>query len=462
MSSMSLNKRESTEPPKTPPYSQAAEQSVLGGLMLDNESWDQITSIVQANDFYCPEHRLIFQAFEQLTRADKPLDALTLKEWLITNQKINEAGGEVYLFELANNTPTVANIVAYADIVRERSVLRQLLHIAQDIAEVAFNPGARSIAELIDFAEQKVFTVGEQSLRHNAPQHIRVLAKKTVERIDELSHTPGGTTGLATGFLDLDRMTSGLQPSDLIVIAGRPSMGKTILAMNIAEQVAIKEKAPALVFSMEMPGDAIAMRMIAALGRIDQHRLRTGNVDGSDWPRISHAVDMLSEAPLFIDDTPNLSPSELRARTRRVLKEQGRLSLVVVDYLQLMHMPGYRPDQRTAEISEISRSLKTLAKEIRVPVVALSQLNRSLEQRSDRRPVMSDLRESGAIEQDADLIGFIYRDEVYNEDTQDKGIAEFIIAKQRNGPIGKIRLKFFGHFARFDSLEETVYTKAEL
>lgn len=448
--------------PKALPYSQAAEQSVLGGLMLDNHAWDKVIEILTAQDFYRPEHRLIFQAFERLAKDDKPFDVLTLKEWLVSNQQINEAGGEVYLFELANSTPSTANISAYAEIVRERSVLRQLIQTANEIADCAFNPNGRVVSDLIDLAERKVFAIGEQSLRSGGPQHIQHLITKTVERIDELSQSDDPITGVSTGFTDLDHLTSGLQSSDLVIIAGRPSMGKTILALNFAENAAIKAKLPVLVFSMEMPGDAVAMRMISSWGGIDQHKLRTGRIEDSDWAKISSAINILSEAPLFIDDTPNLTPGELRARTRRLMRDQKKLGMVVVDYLQLMHVPGYRPESRVAEISEISRALKSLAKEVKAPVVAISQLNRSLEARSDKRPVMSDLRESGAIEQDADLIAFIYRDEVYHEDTKDKGIAEIIIAKQRNGPIGKVRLTFRGQYTRFDNLAYTEYTNTKL
>lgn len=440
-----------TDPLKIPPHSIEAEQSVLGGLMLDNQAWDVVALKVQTEDFYRHEHRVIFRTIADLVKRDSPLDVLTITEALKGTGKLDEAGGEIYLFELANNTPSVANISAYADIVRERSVLRQLISISNEVAESAFHPEGRQIDELLDEAESKIFAIAEQTEQKEGPENIQQLLTKAVDRIDTLYHSKNSITGLATGFRDFDALTSGLQPSDLIIIAGRPSMGKTMLAMNIAEHSIIETQKPILVFSMEMPGDSIATRMISSLGRIDQHSLRTGKLQDQDWPRVTHAVGMLSEANLFIDDTPALTPTEVRARARRFMKEHGQLGLIVIDYLQLMRVPGYRVDNRTAEISEVSRSLKALAKELHVPVVALSQLNRSLEQRSDRRPVMSDLRESGAIEQDADLIAFIYRDEVYNEDTTDKGIAEIIIAKQRNGPIGKIRLTFLGQYARFEN-----------
>lgn len=441
-----------TDALKVPPHATEAEQSVLGGLMLDNNAWDVVATRLVEEDFYRHEHRLIYRVMGDLVAKESPFDVVTLMDALKSIDSLDAAGGEVYLFELANNTPSVANIAAYADIVREKSVFRQLIGVANEIADAAFNPEGRTTAEILDVAETKVFAIAEQTSTGGGPESIKTLLTKAVDRIDTLYHSDDAITGLATGFTDLDLMTSGMQPSDLIIVAGRPSMGKTAFTMNIGEYAAVKAQKPVLVFSMEMPGDSLAMRMMSSLGRIDQHRLRTGKLEDDDWPRITSAVAMLSEAPLFIDDTPGLSPTELRARARRVAKEHGDLGLIIIDYLQLMQVPGFKVENRTAEISEISRSLKALAKELNVPVVALSQLNRSLEQRSDRRPVMSDLRESGAIEQDADVIAFIYRDEVYHEDSPDKGTAEIIIAKQRNGPIGKVRLAFLGRYTRFEDL----------
>jgi replicative DNA helicase len=440
----------STDRVKVPPHSLDAEQSVLGGLMLDNRAWDNVADRLLETDFYRNEHKLIFRVMARLVEQSKPLDVLTVAESLRELHELEQVGGEVYLFELANNTPSAANITAYADIVRERSVLRRLIAAASDIAENAFNPQGRSITELLDNAERSVFSISEQGSRGDGPVNIKQYLAKTMDRIDTLFHSSTPITGMPTGYHDLDDMTSGLQPSDLVIIAGRPSMGKTTLAMNIAENVAIKSRAPVLIFSMEMPGESIVMRFLSSLCRIDQLRIRTGKLADEDWPRISSTVSMLSDAPLFIDDTAGLSPAEMRARARRLAKEHGQLGLIVVDYLQLMQVPGNN-ENRTAEISEISRSLKGLAKELSVPVIALSQLNRGLEQRADKRPVMSDLRESGAIEQDADLIVFIYRDEVYNENTPDKGTAEIIIAKQRNGPIGKVRLTFMGQYTCFEN-----------
>jgi replicative DNA helicase len=441
---------------KIPPHSIEAEQSVLGALMLDNRAWDQIADRVREGDFYRHNHRLIYRVMSKLSGQNNPLDVLTISEALRELNELDNAGGEVYLFELANNTPSAANINAYADIVRERSVLRQLISAANDIAGSAFNPQGRSSTELLDTAERHVFAITEQGARVGGPTNIKEYLAKTMERIDILFHSKDPLTGISTGYHDLDSMTSGLQDSDLIIIAGRPSMGKTTLAMNIAEHVVIKSKLPVLVFSMEMPGESIVMRLLSSLCRIDQLRIRTGKLEDEDWPRISSTVSMLSEAPMFIDDTPALSPAEVRARARRLVKEHGKLGLIVIDYLQLMQVPGFN-ENRTAEISEISRSLKSLAKELKVPVVALSQLNRGLEQRADKRPVMSDLRESGAIEQDADLIVFIYRDEVYHDTSPDKGTAEIIIAKQRNGPIGKVRLTFLGQYTCFENFMPNPY-----
>ena len=445
-------RKKSADPLKRPPHSVEAEQSIIGGLMLENQVWDKVSSKVCEADFYRTEHRILYRAIIALSNRNQPFDVVTLLDTLKSNNALDDAGGEAYLFELANNTPSVANVSAYADIVREKSVQRQLIGIASEIADSAYNPGSREVSELLDFAESKVFAIAEQTVTDGGPEVIKSILVRAVEKIDALYHSGDSITGLATGLADLDELTSGLQPSDLIIVAGRPSMGKTTLVMNIAEHAAIKAGKPVLVFSMEMPGDSLAMRMMSSLGRIDQHRIRTGKLDDDDWPRVTSAVHMLSEAPLFIDDTAALSPAEMRARARRLVKEHGSLGLIVVDYLQLMKVPGFKADNRTAEISEISRSLKALAKELRVPVIALSQLNRSLEQRQDKRPLMSDLRESGAIEQDADLICFIYRDEVYNEDSPDKGTAEIIIAKQRNGPIGKVRVAFLGKYTRFEDL----------
>ncbi|QBR84548.1 replicative DNA helicase [Legionella israelensis] len=445
-------KNKAVDPLKRPPHSLEAEQSILGGLLLDNQVWDKISTKLCEADFYRTEHKVLFRAVSELAKKEQPFDVVTLLDMLKSYNELDDAGGEVYLFELANNTPSVANVTAYADIVREKSVQRQLISVANDIADSAYNPNGREVPELLDFAETKVFAIAEQTGSDGGPENIKSILVRAVEKIDALYHSGETITGLPTGLSDLDKMTSGLQPSDLIIVAGRPSMGKTSLVMNMAEHAAIESRKPVLVFSMEMPADSLAMRMMSSLGRIDQHRIRTGKLEDDDWPRVTSAVHMLSEAPLFIDDTPALTPAEMRARARRLAKEHGQLGLIVVDYLQLMKVPGFKADNRTAEISEISRSLKALAKELDVPVIALSQLNRSLEQRHDKRPVMSDLRESGAIEQDADLICFIYRDEVYNEESPDKGTAEIIVAKQRNGPIGRVRVAFLGKYTRFEDL----------
>lgn len=440
---------------KVVPHSLEAEQAVLGGLMLDNASWDLIMEHIAEEDFYFPKHRLIFRTITELGKREHPFDVITLSEALKETHELDDAGGEVYLFELARNTPSAANITAYSDIVRERSILRQLIKITNDVSNMALNPAGRSSKDILEEAESKIFKIAEQESRGEGPVDISALLNKATTHIDALYHSGQEIAGLSTGFKDLDKLTSGFHNGDLVVIAGRPSMGKTAFAINIAEHAAIKSSKPVVVFSMEMPGESLATRMISSLGRIDQHKLRTGKLDLEDWPRINSAVSMLTETPLLIDDTPALNPAELRARVRRVAKKHGQLGLIIIDYMQLMQIPGYK-ENRTAEISEISRSLKNLAKELKVPVLALSQLNRSLELRNIKKPVMSDLRESGAIEQDADVILFIYRDEVYNENSPEKGTAEIIIAKQRNGPIGTVKLTFFGQYTRFENFVQDI------
>ncbi len=446
-----------TDQLKVPPHSLEAEQAILGGLMLDNSAWDQVADSITEEDFYRHDHQIIYRAIAELAAQNKPLDVVTLSEWLDNNGELETVGGLAYLGSLAKNTPSAANIKAYAAIVRERSILRQLVSIGGRISESAFNTEGRSSSEILDEAERLVFEIAEKGARGKQGfVGIKDLLNQAVDRIDMLFQQDDPITGVPTGWKDFDEKTSGLQPGDLIIVAGRPSMGKTSFAMNIAEHAAIHAGLPVAVFSMEMPGDSLAMRMISSIGRIDQHRLRTGKLDDDDWPSLTKAVGILAEAPLFIDDTPALSPNELRARARRLSRETGQLGLIVIDYLQLMQVPGNN-ENRAAEISLISRSLKSLAKELNTPVIALSQLNRSLEQRPNKRPVMSDLRESGAIEQDADLIVFIYRDEVYHEDSADKGVAEIIIGKQRNGPIGTVRQTFLGQYTRFEDYISAPY-----
>ncbi|TCO76983.1 primary replicative DNA helicase [Plasticicumulans lactativorans] len=451
-----------TDALRVPPHSVEAEQAVLGGLMLDNAAWDQIADRVSEEDFYRGDHRLIFRAIRELADKGSPFDVVTLAEWLERNELLADAGGMAYLGVLARDTPSAANIRAYAAIVRERSVLRQLIRVGTDIAASAYAPQGRDVRELLDEAERRVFAIAEQGNRSQQGfLPIKDLLTKAVDRIDMLFEKDDPITGVPTGWADFDEMTAGLQPGDLIIVAGRPSMGKTTFAMNIVENaaIALKERLPVAVFSMEMPGDHLALRMMSSLGRIDQHRIRTGKLEDEDWPRLTSAVSLLADARLFIDDSAALSPTEVRARCRRLQREHGQLGLVMLDYLQLMQVPG-SSENRATEISEISRSLKALAKELHVPVIALSQLNRSLEQRPNKRPVMSDLRESGAIEQDADVICFIYRDEVYNPDSADKGVAEIIIGKQRNGPIGTVRLTFLGKYTRFENFTPDVYSTA--
>ena len=438
---------------KTPPHSVEAEQSVLGGLLLDNEAWDKVADVINEEDFYRLDHRLIYRHICKLVENNKPADVVTVAESLETSADLKNVGGLTYVGTMAQNTPSAANIRRYAEIVRERSVMRKLAQVGVDISDSSYNPAGRSAANLLDEAESKVFEIAEAGARGKQGfSGIQPLLKEVVERIEVLysQENPSDVTGIATGFHDLDQKTSGFQPGDLIIVAGRPSMGKTAFSLNIAEHVALELKKPVAVFSMEMGGSQLAMRMLGSVGQLDQHKVRTGRLLDEDWSKLTNALGKLNDAPLYIDESAALNALELRARARRLHRQHNDLGLIIVDYLQLMSSTGHG-ENRATEISEISRSLKALAKELQVPVVALSQLNRSLEQRPNKRPVMSDLRESGAIEQDADLILFIYRDEVYNPETEDKGIAEIIIGKQRNGPIGKIDLTFLGQYTRFES-----------
>jgi replicative DNA helicase len=436
---------------KMQPHSAEAEQSVLGGLLLSADGWDAVAELVSDGDFYRLGHRLIFRQIAQLAEAAEPVDVITVADKLQARDELDAAGGLTYLAELAQNTPSASNIRAYAQVVRERASLRKLIEAAQEIAESGFNPDGRKSDELIDEAERRIMQIGEDGPKDGAPKDINPLLQAALGRIEELFQSGGAITGISTGFIELDNMTSGLQDSDLVIVAGRPSMGKTAFAMNLVEHAVLNQNKPILVFSMEMPADSLIIRMLSSIGRIDQTRLRNGKLEQEDWPKLSAAVTKLKDVPLYIDDTPALTPTEIRSRARRVAREHGGLGMIMVDYLQLMQVAG-SSDGRTAEISEISRSLKAIAKEFKVPMVALSQLNRSLEQRPNKRPVNSDLRESGAIEQDADVIMFIYRDEVYHEESEEKGIAEIIIGKQRNGPIGICRLAFIGQYTRFENL----------
>ncbi|MDR1709160.1 MAG: replicative DNA helicase [Candidatus Accumulibacter sp.] len=440
---------------RVPPHSVEAEQSLLGGLLLDNAAFDKIADIVGDGDFYRDDHRRIFRHVAKLLERGKPADAVTVAESLDLAGEAGETGGLAYLGELAANTPSASNIRRYAEIVRERSILRQLVTAGDEIAGSAFNPLGREARQLLDEAEAKVFAIAESGLRHQSGfQHINPLLEQAVDRIQALHDRddPSDITGIPTGYHDLDARTSGLQPGDLLIVAGRPSMGKTSFALNIGEYVAIEAGLPVAVFSMEMGGAQLAMRMLSSVGRLDAQKVRTGRLNNDEWERLTFALGKMHGKPLYIDETPGLNPNELRGRARRLYRECGKLGLIIIDYLQLMsssHPSG--GENRATEISEISRSLKGLAKELEVPVMAVSQLNRSLESRPNKRPIMSDLRESGAIEQDADVIMFIYRDEVYNPDTPDKGTAEIIIGKQRNGPIGMTRLTFLGEYTRFEN-----------
>ncbi len=438
---------------KLPPHSVEAEQSVLGGLLLENNAWDRIADVISRNDFYRHDHKLIYQSITKLIETGKPADVVTIGETLENLGELGNAGGLPYLVALAQNTPSSANIRRYAEIVRERAIMRKLVEVGTDITESAYNPAGRSANDLLDQAEKKVFDIAEAGARSQQGfLEIKPLLTQVVERIDELFSraNPSDITGIPTGFADLDQKTAGLQPGDLIIVAGRPSMGKTAFSINMGENIAIDSGLPVAIFSMEMGGAQLVMRMLGSIGRLDQHKVRTGQLQDDDWQKLTYAVGKLNDAPIFIDETPALNALELRARSRRLHRQCGKLGLIIIDYLQLMSSVS-SGENRATEISEISRSLKALAKELNVPIVALSQLNRSLEQRPNKRPVMSDLRESGAIEQDADVILFIYRDEVYNPDSQDKGSAEIIIGKQRNGPIGTVRLTFLGEHTRFEN-----------
>jgi len=439
---------------RIPPHSLEAESSVLGGLLLDNSAWDRVSDLVKDNDFYRHEHKLVYAAVATLVNASKPADVITVFEQLQSLGKADEVGGLAYLNSLAQYVPSAANIRRYAEVVRERAILRKLLTASDEIATNAFNPQGKSVAKILDEAEQKIFNIGEEGSRMKQGfQGMDTLVVDLMDRVQEMADNPNDITGVPTGFYDLDRMTAGFQAGDMIVLAARPSMGKTALAINIAEHVALNEGLPVAVFSMEMGASQLAVRIVGSIGRINQGHLRTGKLTDDEWPRLTEAIEKLRNISLHIDETPGLTPSELRANARRLARQCGKLGLIVVDYLQLMSGSGNSSgENRATELGEISRGLKMLAKELQCPVIALSQLNRSVEQRTDKRPMMSDLRESGAIEQDADIIMFIYRDEYYNKDSKEPGVAEVIIGKQRNGPTGTVKLAFLNQLTRFESL----------
>ena len=439
---------------RLPPQSLEAEQAVIGGLLLDNTAFDRVADLLRPDDFYRGDHRQIYTAITSLIDKAHPADVVTVHEALSTIGKAEEIGGLIYLNRLAQDTPSAANIRRYAEIVRDRAILRRLIAVADDIANQALNPQGRDTRSLLDEAESKIFNINEEGARGRSGfQSLPDLLSQVVDRIGQLydQSNHSGITGVPTGFTDLDKMTSGFQPGDLVIVAGRPSMGKTAFSLNIGEHVAVDQSLPVAVSSMEMGATQLAMRMVCSVGRLDQQRVRTGQLVDDDWPRLTNAIQKMQDSQLYIDETPGLNALELRSRARKLSRQCGQLGLVIVDYLQLMSSASASGENRATEISEISRSLKGLAKELQCPVIALSQLNRSLEQRPNKRPVMSDLRESGAIEQDADVIIFIYRDEVYNPDSPEKGTAEIIIGKQRNGPIGTVRLTFLGKYTKFEN-----------
>lgn len=439
---------------RVPPHSIEAEQSVIGGLLLDNNAWERMGDQISDVDFYRDEHRRIYRQISRLIDQGKPADVVTVAEALDAAGESQHTGGLAYLGELAANTPSAGNIKRYAEIVRERAILRRLVTVADEIAGSALNPLGRDAKILLDEAETKILEIAEAGAKHTEGfQHINPLLTQVVERIQELHDrdSPSDITGVPTGFTDLDQQTSGLQPGDLIIVAGRPSMGKTAFALNIAENVAVDSGLPVAVFSMEMGGSQLAMRMLTSIGRLDSQKVRTGRLTDDEWSKLSFALGKLHEAPIYIDESGGLNPVDLRARARRLYRQCGQLGLIVIDYIQLM-VSARQNENRATEVSEISRSLKSLAKELKVPIIALSQLSRKVEERTDKRPMMSDLRESGAIEQDADVIMMLYREEYYKQDTPDKGIAECIIGKQRNGPTGTVRMAFLGEYTRFDNL----------
>jgi replicative DNA helicase len=446
---------------RLPPHSIEAEQSVLGGLLLDNAAWDRIGDLLSVEDFYRDDHRRIYRHIARLIERAKPADVVTVAESIESSEDKDKTGGLAYLGTLAQNTPSAHNIRRYAEIVHERAVMRKLVAIGAEISDSALNPLGKDVGQLLDEAESRVFQIAEAGVRGRVGfRDVHQLLSQVMERVDFLysRDNPSDVTGVATGFTRLDELTSGFQEGDLIIIAGRPSMGKTALALNIGEHVAVKDKKPVAIFSMEMSGTQIAARMLGSIARIDQHKLRTGKLSDQDWGELTTGLGRLHDAPIYIDETAALNPLELRSRARRLARQyDGKLGMVIVDYLQLMVTDRRREENRATELSEISRSLKALAKELSVPVVALSQLNRSVDQRPDKRPIMSDLRESGALEQDADLILFIYRDEVYNRDTVEKGKAEIIIGKQRNGPIDTFPVTFLGHITRFENYAASTF-----
>jgi replicative DNA helicase len=440
---------------RIPPHSIEGESSVLGGLLLDNGAWDRVGDLLVDSDFYRHEHKLIYAAIGALINASKPADIITVFEHLQSQGKAEDTGGLMYLNSLAQYVPSAANVRRYAEIVRERSILRKLVAASDEIATNAFNPQGKPVETILDEAEQKIFNIGEAGSRMKQGFHsMDSLVVQLLDRVTEMSENPNDITGVPTGFYDLDKNTSGLQPGDLIILAARPSMGKTALAINIAEHVALNEGLPVAVFSMEMGASQLAVRIVGSIGRIDQGHLRTGKLTDDEWPRLTETIEKLRNISLHIDETPGLTVSELRANARRLARQCGKLGLIVVDYLQLMSTSsGMSEENRATAVGEISRGLKMLAKELQCPVIALSQLSRGVESRTDKRPMMSDLRESGAIEQDADVIMFIYRDEYYTKEAcKEPGVAEIIISKQRNGPTGTTKLGFVKHHTKFENL----------
>ncbi|MCP5464690.1 MAG: replicative DNA helicase [Deltaproteobacteria bacterium] len=434
---------------KIPPQALEAEQAILASVLIDNNALNNCMEYITPEDFYKEAHAIIFRAMLELSNKNEPTDLVTLNGLLQSKGQLDQVGGSAYLSHLVDSIPTASNVASYAKLVKDKSTVRKLISVGTEIVTDCYEAQS-DVGDLVDSAENKIFQISEQK-RSEGFAPVKDLVKASYKMIEELFENKSKITGLVTGFSEMDEMTAGLQKSDLIIVAGRPSMGKTAFSLNIVENAALKANAKVAVFSLEMSKESLVMRMLTSIARIDSMKVRTGDLDESDWPRLLAAAEKLAHMNVFIDDQPAQSTMEIRAKTRRLAKEQGGLDLILVDYLQLMR-GATKTNSREQEISEISRSLKGIAKELNVPVIALSQLNRSLENRTNKRPMMSDLRESGAIEQDADVIMFIYRDEVYDPETPDKGIAEIIIGKQRNGSTGYCRLAFLNRYVRFEDL----------
>lgn len=456
-----INSQSSEYDQSNPPYALDAEQAVLSSLLIDNKAYDYVSDILSCDDFYRRDHRLIFQCIQNLSEEAHPFDKVTITNELRKIGEFDSISSDELINDLIGKATGSANIVNHAAIIKETSVLRTIIHTGSNLCNSAINPGEKTAYEILEAAEQNLFQIAENKNKQKGGfKKIQTVLRSTIDKIEELFENGSGITGISTSFTDLDKATTGLQDGDLIIIAGRPSMGKTSVVMNMVEHTVVHQNKGVAVFSLEMPAESLSMRMLSSLGRIDQNKVRTGQISDEEWPRMTVAINALADAPLYIDDTPALTVPDIRTRLRRLIREHGSIGMVVIDYLQLMQSVNNN-ENRVQQISEISRGLKSVAKEFGVPVIALSQLNRNLEQRPNKRPLMSDLRESGAIEQDADLILFVYRDEVYYPDTKEPNIAEIIIGKQRNGPLGTVKLYFVGKYTRFENYEANPFDSYE-